>query len=502
MAAEKELENGQFASLDSSRSQLQGSEELEKVSQSNFRNGLHEIIFVWVVTSAHWITQANLGNTIVPIRYIAEGLGVPPGASARQSWFAASYSCTVGGFVLITGRLGDIYGHKNMFLIGWLWTTIWSIASGFAKDEVQFDIFRAMVGIGPSIMMPNAAALLALAWTQQWKKNLAFVVFGALAPAGFILGAGWGAGITETGVRWEWIYWSMAIVTAFYAVASWWVIPETGGMNDFHSTGFDVPGSVTGVAGLALIFIALNGGSTFGWDQPKCGIMLGIGVLSLALFCWIETKVKEPILPMSLFKSPTFVAVAVSLCLGWMSFGMFQFYLPHFLMELRGESGLQATLHIFPIVPTGIIATLSAVYFLSRVPGYIIFGLSMLCFFLGQLLCALTPVDQTYWRMSFPAVVVITFGPDLSFACGSLVASDTLKPEQQGVAGSFVSTIINYSIALGLSLAANIERGVNPDGAKMLEGFRAAWFFGAGCAALGMVMTAIFSKGMSKKHAH
>ena len=145
-----------------------------------------------------------------------------------------------------------------MFLIGWLWTAIWSIASGFAKDEVQFDIFRAMVGIGPSIMMPNAAALLALAWTQQWKKNLAFVVFGAVAPAGFVLGAGWGAGITETGVRWEWIYWSMAIVTAFYAVASWWVIPEKGGMNDFHSMGFDVPGSVTGVAGLALIFIALK----------------------------------------------------------------------------------------------------------------------------------------------------------------------------------------------------------------------------------------------------
>jgi len=56
MAAEKELENGQFASLDSSQSQLQGQEELEKVSQSNFRNGLHEIMFVWVVTSAHWIT--------------------------------------------------------------------------------------------------------------------------------------------------------------------------------------------------------------------------------------------------------------------------------------------------------------------------------------------------------------------------------------------------------------------------------------------------------------
>jgi len=57
--------------------------------------------------------------------------------------------------------------------------------------------------------------------------------------------------------------------------------------------------------------------------------MLGVGVLSLALFCWVETKVREPILPMSLFKSPTFVAVAVSLCLGWMSFGMYQFYFPH-----------------------------------------------------------------------------------------------------------------------------------------------------------------------------
>ena len=70
-------------------------------------------------------------------------------------------------------------------------------------------------------------------------------------------------------------------------------------------------------------------GATAGWQSPKAGVMLGVGVLSLALFCWIETKVKEPILPMTLFQNPTFVAVAISLCLGWMSFGMFQFYFPH-----------------------------------------------------------------------------------------------------------------------------------------------------------------------------
>lgn len=169
-------------------------------------------------------------------------------------------------------------------------------------------------------------------------------------------------------------------------------------------------------------------------------------------------------------------------------------------MEFRGLSQLETSLQLLPCAVVGICAACMAVFMLPRVPGYIIFGISMFCFFLGQLLLALTPVEQIYWRMTFPTFILICMGPDLSFACSSLIASDKLPKEQQGVAGSFINTIVNYSIALGLALAGNLEAAVSDHGDDRLKGFRAAWFLGAGFAALGIIMTAIFHKGMAKRH--
>lgn len=169
-------------------------------------------------------------------------------------------------------------------------------------------------------------------------------------------------------------------------------------------------------------------------------------------------------------------------------------------MEFRGVSELETILQLVPCGLVGIFAASMAVFLLPRVPGYVIFGISMLCFFLGELLLALTPVEQTYWRMSFPTFLIICLGPDLSFACSSLIASDKLPEEQQGVAGSLINTIVNYSIALGLALAGNLESATNDHGRDRLRGFRAAWYLGAGFAGAGIVMTVIFHKGMGKRH--
>lgn len=229
-------------------------------------------------------------------------------------------------------------------------------------------------------------------------------------------------------------------------------------------------------------------------------ILLVLGLLSLAGFCCVELRVEHPILPISIFRSPTFSAVAVSLCAGWSSFGMFQYYQPHFLVEFRGLTPLHASLQMLPCVLVGVVATVTAVLLLPRVPGYMIFGASMLSFFVGQLLLALTPVHQSYWAMTFPTCAIICFGPDLSFACASLIASDKLEPEQQGVAGSFINTTINYSIALGLAVAGNVETAVNGGGADRLAGFRGAFYTGMGLSALGIFLTAVFWKGMAKRH--
>ncbi|THH20802.1 hypothetical protein EW146_g632 [Bondarzewia mesenterica] len=465
-----------------------------------FKSRAHEALFIFIVIISQLITQANLGNTIVPIAQISRGLNLPPDNANQQSW------CTVGAFVLITRRLGDLYGRKTFIILGWIWLAIFKIVTGFAPNAVVYDVFRALSGIGPYILMPNSSALLGMAWPnpnsfiQRQRKTLAFALFGAIAPMGYVVGAVWGALFGQLGVRWGWIYWSMAIFSVFMAVASWLVIPSD--LNKKSDGTVDYLGSFLGVGALVLIFVSINGAIMFGWDSTKTIVLLVVGVLFLALFVFIELKVPFPILPMRVFRSPTFVAISISLCLGWMSFGMYQYYLPHFLMRFRDLSELHVGYQFLPIVVVGPVAASIAVFGLTRLPPVIIFGASMFCFMVGQLLLALTPPHQTYWAMTFPTIIIICFGPDLSFACASLIASDALSHEEQGVAGSFINTVVNFSIALGLAIAGNVESAVNDGGNDILKGYRAAWWCGCAFAGTGLVMTIIFSKEMNKRHEH
>lgn len=202
----------------------------------------------------------------MPGAAVARGLGAPPGADTTlsQTWFIASYSCTVGAFVLVTGRLGDLYGRKYIFLLGWAWLAVCNIAAGFSPSQIPFDVFRALAGIGPSMLMPNASALLAAAWPDPRRprdrkmKQLAFTVFGAIAPGGYIVGTAWGSAITQLGASWRWVYWSMAIGAAVLGLAAALIVPGSRGFNGRGRGGFDFLGSVLGVAGLVLVFVSLK----------------------------------------------------------------------------------------------------------------------------------------------------------------------------------------------------------------------------------------------------
>lgn len=168
-------------------------------------------------------------------------------------------SITVGAFVLVTGRLGDIYGIKALWLIGWIWLSLFSLLCGFCDffdSDVVFDIFRALGGIGPAMLMPNASALLASAFKPGFKKNLAFAIFGAVAPGGYVAGLAWGGIFTQLLGDWRWTYWSMSILCLGSGALAHVVIPNA--LNIAHGGSFDYLGSAVGVSGLVLIFFAFK----------------------------------------------------------------------------------------------------------------------------------------------------------------------------------------------------------------------------------------------------
>ena len=460
---------------------------------SCFRHLPHEILFVSVISCAQLLTQAALGNVLVPLHTIGPAIGI---AVAELPWTLAAYSLTVGIFIMITGRLGDVFGHKQLLIIGFLIFGNFSFFAGMAtyvKDGIYFDVMRALQGIGPATLLPNAVALLARTYPAGRRKSLVFAMFGASAPTGFILGALSGSLFTQF-ISWPWAQWALGIVCVCLALLSYFVVPQELSAA-VHPTGkVDVLGATVGVVGLTVFIYCWNQAPVTGWDKPYIYGLLIASVVIIGLFIFIEAKTEEPIMPPSIWSVTGFPGVLASIALGWSSFGIFIYYLVQFLQLLRHASPLLTTAMLSPLVVFGLVATISVSQLYGRVPAHYLLMAAMICFCTGNVLIATMPVDQTYWLQAFLATAVTPFGMDISFPAASLIVSNTMPIHQQGVAASMVNTVINWSISFGLGIAGTVESQMIQRGKTALEGYRAALYAGVGLSGMGIIVTLLFCR--------
>lgn len=452
---------------------------------------MREILFVAVCAVSHLMTQAALGQALAPIDIIAGDFNTTnPG---QMSWFIAGYSLTVGTFILISGRLGDILGHKRVFAFGYAWLGVWSCFAGFSvypKHQIFFDFCRAMQGIGPALLLPNALALFGRAYPPGIRKNIVFSLFGACAPAGFVIGAAFGSLFAQL-AWWPWAFWSYGITSLALGVFSFFIIPKGLSDRPLHRPGFDWTGSALGVAGLVLVNVAFNNGPLYGWKTPHVYFVLIIGLLCLAAFGWVELRAVNPILPMHALNSTVgFVLACVGV--GWGSFGIWVFYSWRFLEKIRGDTPLSASAQFSPAVICGLIAAGMTGFMLTHTPVSFVMMISMVAFCVGIIIAATQPVHQIYWAQMFVSVVIMPFGMDMSFPAATLILSNHMPREHQGLAASLVNTVVNYSISIALGVAGTVEVYANKDPANALWGIRCAFFTAIGLSATGVVLGAMF----------
>ena len=295
---------------------------------SCLRSPLHEVAFCFVIFCAQLLTQASLGNTILILHIIGPDLGLPsssPSSSSHLPWFAAAYSLTVGSFILITGRLGDVYGHQRLFVLGFTWYSLTSLALGFSPythSDIYFDVVRALQGIGPATILPNGIALLARVYPNGPRKTLVFALFGATAPSGYALGAVFASLFAQL-AWWPWAMWTLAITCAVITVlAAVVVVPQEVSPPVAPDGRIDWLGAAVIVTGLILFVYSWNEGPVVGWGQPYVYVLLIVGLLLMVLFFFVEAWVAQPIMPLDIWMEPGFPGVIACIALGWSSFGI------------------------------------------------------------------------------------------------------------------------------------------------------------------------------------
>ncbi|KAF5630292.1 aminotriazole resistance [Fusarium sp. NRRL 52700] len=464
----------------------------------------HEAAFVAIICMAQFMTQAALGNCLNIIHIIGDSFHLTN--PAELSWLIAGFSLTVGTFILFSGRLGDIFGYKRLFLIGFVWFAVWSMICGLASysNHVLFIFARVFQGIGPALVMPNGLAILGASYKPGGRKAVAFALFGACAPGGCVFGALF-AGLFVHGDPswWPWTYYSFALGLAFIALMAYFIIPDPPHKLSSADMSWgeilhqlDLLGAITGITALVLFNFAWNQAPIDGWDKPWVFVLLIVGVLLVPVFFYVELRVaSHPVIPFDALTSDVAYILGCIVC-GWATFGIWVYYTWQFFQTLRGASPLLTSAWMSPVAISGACASLITAWLLHVSHPAFVMLLALTAFTTGTILMMTAPVEQSYWYQSFFGLIVMTFGMDMSFPAATLILSNSVKREHQGIAASLVSTIVNYSISLGLGFAATVEVNVTKGGGEskheLLIGYRSAFYMAVGFAGLGLGISIIY----------
>jgi EmrB/QacA subfamily drug resistance transporter len=394
-----------------------------------------------------------LDTTIVNVALpsIRSDLGFSPTSLA---WVVNAYLLTFGGFLLLGGRLGDLFGHRRLFLIGIALFTAASLACGLAGSQGVLVGARAVQGFGGALVSTVALSLTMLLFTTPAERAKAMGIFGFVLSGGGTVGVLLGGILTDV-LDWHWIFLvNLPIGVAVYAF-SLRLLPTTRGQ--VAAGRLDVAGAVTVTVALMLAVFAIVRANEEGWTSAQTLGLLGAAVALLALFLAIEARTSAPLMPLGLFRHRNLATANVLGIL--MAAGMFAaFFLSALYLQLvLGYSPLEVG---FAYLPSTVVWGAVSLFLSDKlVLRYglktpIVLGLS--CFSIGILLFARAPVDGSFAVDVLPAMLLQGFGAGIAFNPLLLAAMGDVAPEESGLASGVVNTSFMMGGALGLAVLASI----------------------------------------------
>lgn len=430
------------------------------------------------------VLDSTIANIALP--YIGDDLAID---QANLSWIVTGYALTFGGFLLLGGRLADLFGRRRIFMTGVLVFAAASLVGGIAQNEVMLLAARALQGTGAAMASPAALALITTTFPAGRERNRAFAVYAAMAGIGAALGlvlGGWLTGLDHPLGIAGWRYTFLIVVPIGLAAA--FFAPRFFEESERHVGELDVPGAITGTGGLLAIVYGLTraGDERYGWGDQWTITALVAGVALLAVFLLVEARVEHPLMPFRIFANRArAISFAAMMIMPAAMFAMF-FFLSLFIQLVVGYSPLRTGFAFLPFSVGMIIAAMTASHLISRVDPRILAGTGTLMAAVALFGFSRITVDESptaslatlqgqalgadvgYWTQIVPFVFLMALGMGLTFVPLTLSAVHHVQAQDSGIGSGVLNTMQQVGGALGLATLSTVSLHVASDRADEL----------------------------------
>lgn len=410
--------------------------------------------------------------------------------TASLQWIVTVYVLTFGGFLLVGGRLGDLYGRRRMLLIGMTVFVVSSALGGLSVDLRMLLVARAGQGLGGAIVSPTVVSFITGLFAEGSERNRALGLLGAVTGAGFALGLVLGGLLTST-VGWRWVFFINLPIGIAVAIGAMLVLPVT----ERSGRHVNIASAVLATSGLALGVFALSSIGGNAWSTTVVsGALAG---LLLYGFVVAERRSPAPLIPPGLLRHVSLARAVI----GSSSFGILvnptTFILTLYLQNVSGMDPLTTGLAFLSQEVTVFLAANLAGGLVTRYGTRHMLAASISVLAAAFAIFAFLPYDGGYTKVVLPGMLVFGFGLGALNVAGAISATEGVPEAQHGIAAGIWNTGTQIGTAIGLPILMSVATvrtnallnagAVIDETIASVAGFRGAFVAGIGIALLGVL---------------
>ncbi|MDT0410113.1 MULTISPECIES: MFS transporter [Streptomyces] len=411
-----------------------------------------------VLCAAHFMDAIDLSDVGVALPAVQRDLGMAPGS---LQWVVSAYALGYGGFLLLGGRVADLYGRRRAFLTAVAVFGAVSALGALAPSGGLLVAARAVKGIAAGFLAPAALSLITTRWPEGPRRGRALGWYTTAGACGFVGGLVLGGVLTE----WSWrLVLALPVPLAAVALcAGRRLLPADPAPGT--RARIDVPGALTATGGLVVLVYGLTQAPAHGWLSARTVVLLGVAVGLLALFVRVESRAREPLVPPRFLRRRTTAGVNLTIFAMWGAYTAFAFLATLHFQNVLGWTPLQTAGAFVPLgLANGALAPFAG-RFTARFGARRTIATGMLLLAASYALFFRAGPDTSFLTVILPVMVLNGAGTAATFPALNMSAVAGIPDREQGLAGALLNTFMQIGGAVVLALVTAVSeagRRANP----------------------------------------